>query len=96
MKKNISKVIIIGGGIAGAIAAYVCVKSNINTLWFAPKSEVEGAIQIPPNSIRALFGTDGTKNAVHGSDSNESASRELNFMFGNQVVAVQNNINYEK
>lgn len=22
-----------------------------------------------PNSIRALFGTDGTKNAVHGSDS---------------------------
>jgi nucleoside-diphosphate kinase len=35
-----------------------------------------------PNSIRALFGTDGSKNAVHGSDSNNSASRELNFMFG--------------
>ncbi len=54
MKKNISKVIIIGGGIAGAIAAYVCVKSNINTIWFAPKSEMGGAIQVPPNSIRAL------------------------------------------
>ena len=54
MKENISKVTIIGGGIAGAIAAYVCMKSNINTLWFAPKSEAEGAIQIPPNSIRAL------------------------------------------
>ena len=54
MKENISKVTIIGGGIAGAIAAYVCVKSNINTLWFAPKSNAEGAIQIPPNSIRAL------------------------------------------
>jgi len=54
MKENISKVIIIGGGIAGAIAAYVCVKSNINTIWFAPKSEVVGAIQVPPNSIRAL------------------------------------------
>ena len=33
MKENISKVTIIGGGIAGAIAAYVCVKSNINTLY---------------------------------------------------------------
>ena len=54
MKENISKVIIIGGGIAGAIAAYVCVKSNINTIWFAPKLEVKGAIQMPPNSIRAL------------------------------------------
>jgi nucleoside-diphosphate kinase len=30
-----------------------------------------------PNSIRAQFGTDSTKNACHGSDSNESASREL-------------------
>ena len=54
MKKNNSKVIIIGGGIAGAIAAYACVKSNINTIWFAPKSEMGGAIQVPPNSIRAL------------------------------------------
>ena len=54
MKENISKVTIIGGGIAGAIAAYVCVKSNINTIWFAPKSEAGGAIQMPPNSIRAL------------------------------------------
>lgn len=34
-----------------------------------------------PNSIRAMFGTDGTKNAVHGSDSTASASREINFFF---------------
>jgi len=37
-----------------------------------------------PNSIRGLFGTDGTKNAVHGSDSNESATRELEFWFGGE------------
>lgn len=35
-----------------------------------------------PNSIRALFGTDATKNAVHGSDSSVSAARELNYVFG--------------
>lgn len=33
-------------------------------------------------SIRALFGTDGTKNAVHGSDSPASAEREIKLVFG--------------
>lgn len=35
-----------------------------------------------PNSIRANFGTDNTKNACHGSDSDESARREIEFFFG--------------
>ena len=35
-----------------------------------------------PRSLRALFGSDGTKNAVHGSDSAQSAARELEFFFG--------------
>jgi nucleoside-diphosphate kinase len=39
------------------------------------------AKQEKPHSLRGLFGTDGTKNAVHGSDSEESARRELNFFF---------------
>ncbi|CAN0134169.1 unnamed protein product [Scytosiphon promiscuus] len=34
-----------------------------------------------PTSLRALYGTDGTKNAVHGSDSLASALRELDFCF---------------
>lgn len=34
-----------------------------------------------PNSIRARFGTDATRNACHGSDSIESARRELEFFF---------------
>ena len=33
------------------------------------------ARQQTPNSIRDLFGTDGSKNAVHGSDSSTSAER---------------------
>ena len=34
-----------------------------------------------PNSIRGRFGTDGTRNAAHGSDSAASAARELEFFF---------------
>ncbi|KAM4700417.1 nucleoside diphosphate kinase homolog 7 isoform 2-T2 [Discoglossus pictus] len=34
-----------------------------------------------PQSIRAKFGTDGTRNAAHGSDSIASAARELEFFF---------------
>ncbi|CAM9993678.1 unnamed protein product, partial [Sphacelaria rigidula] len=35
-----------------------------------------------PSSLRALYGTDGTKNAVHGSDSLASAFWEINFCLG--------------
>ena len=35
-----------------------------------------------PNSLRALYGSEGVRNACHGSDSVESAKRELNFFFG--------------
>lgn len=34
-----------------------------------------------PESLRALFGQEGVRNAVHGSDSIQSADRELNFFF---------------
>ena len=34
-----------------------------------------------PDSLRAKFGIDGTRNACHGSDSPASASRELSFIF---------------
>ena len=35
-----------------------------------------------PKSLRAQFGTDGSKNACHGSDSPKSARREIRLMFG--------------
>ncbi|KAK9720076.1 hypothetical protein K7432_004369 [Basidiobolus ranarum] len=42
----------------------------------------EKAREEAPNSIRALFGTDGSKNATHGSDSLESSAREIGIIFG--------------
>ncbi|KAI9348519.1 nucleoside diphosphate kinase [Obelidium mucronatum] len=38
-----------------------------------------------PQSIRALFGTDGLRNAVHGADSPAEAARQIGFFFGSEV-----------
>lgn len=60
------------------------VGENPVTAWrdlIGPTS-LEKAQSEAPYSIRAQFAEDGTKNAVHGSDSDESAARELEFVFG--------------
>lgn len=41
-----------------------------------------------PDSIRGKFGTDGTKNAVHGADSCASYQRESCFFFGDKCEPV--------
>ncbi|KAJ3290783.1 Thioredoxin domain-containing protein 3 [Rhizoclosmatium sp. JEL0117] len=46
------------------------------------------ARETAPHSIRALFGTDGSLNAVHGSDSPTSAEREIGVVFGGEVAGV--------
>lgn len=38
-------------------------------------------------SLRALYGSDGTRNATHGSDSPQSAAREIKFYFPNLQLA---------
>jgi len=38
-----------------------------------------------PNSLRALFGSEGVRNAVHASDSPQSAQREINFFFSENI-----------
>ncbi len=46
--------------------------------------EVMGATdskQAAPGTVRALFGTDIERNAIHGSDSPENAAREVGFFF---------------
>ena len=70
----------------GAIKAWRDLLGPTNTL--RAKEEA-------PDSIRAQFGTDGTRNACHGSDSPASASRELDFFFGTgspmSTSSLQNN-----
>merc|ERR1711931_453243 len=39
------------------------------------------AKELYPDSVRALFGKDNTRNAVHGSDSRISSAREIGFFF---------------
>lgn len=41
-----------------------------------------------PDSLRALFGTDASRNACHGSDSDASAERELDLFFGSSSPKV--------
>ena len=55
MKDKNYEFVIIGGGIAGAIAAYICSKLNKKVIWFSGNNNtLEGAIQVPPNSIKSL------------------------------------------
>ena len=39
-----------------------------------------------PGSIRAQFGTDLPRNAIHASDSQESAAREIDLIFGEYPI----------
>lgn len=41
-----------------------------------------------PESLRAKYGHDNTKNALHGSDSPVSAEREIKFMFSDSKCSL--------
>ena len=60
------------------------VKDNAIKEWrgLLGPTNTQKAKEEAPQSLRAQFGTDGTKNACHGSDAPESADRELDFFFG--------------
>ncbi len=49
-------------------------------------TDSEEARKVAPNSIRAKFGTDKGKNAIHASDSEESANYEIPFIFSSLEI----------
>ncbi|QDZ21196.1 nucleoside diphosphate kinase [Chloropicon primus] len=68
---------------SGPIYALCMSKIGAISAWRAlmgPTNSKE-AREIKPTSLRALYGTDNTKNACHGSDSTNSARREVLFYF---------------
>lgn len=66
------------------IVAMELIQKDAVKAWrnFIGPTTISEARQKAPNSIRALYGTEGPKNAVHGSDSTNSAQRELGLIFG--------------
>ena len=78
---------------SGPVLGMELVADNGIRRWreFMGPTVVDKAIANAPNSIRAHFGVPHSNrfNAVHGSDSEKSAERELNFFFGeNSPLAV--------
>ena len=66
------------------IYAMILTKTNAISDWrkLAGPTNSEKARESSPESIRAQFGTDGSQNAVHGSDGPLSATREIEIVFG--------------
>jgi len=70
---------------SGRIAAIELVAEGAISKWreLIGPTDSNTARTTAPNSIRAHFGTDGSQNAVHGSDAVGSAEQELSFFFSN-------------
>merc|ERR1711994_219219 len=68
---------------SGSIVALKLERENAIKTWrtVMGPTNFEVAKQEAPDSVRALYATNMTKNASHGSDSAESAKRELDFFF---------------
>jgi nucleoside diphosphate kinase homolog 5 len=73
---------------SGPIIAIELAKINAIQSWrdLIGPTNSEKAREIQPDSIRAIYGTDGQCNAVHGSDSEASAEREIRFFFNKSIV----------
>ena len=68
---------------SGPAVLMILAKADAISSWRAlmGPTDVELAKQQFPASIRALFGTNKTFNAAHGSDSANSARREIKYFF---------------
>ncbi|KAI9142275.1 nucleoside diphosphate kinase [Paraphysoderma sedebokerense] len=74
--------------ISGPIIVLCLYKDNSITEWrsLIGPTDSKKARETAPNSVRAQFGTDNQRNAVHGSDSDVNAEREIKFFFPNAPV----------
>jgi nucleoside diphosphate kinase len=76
---------------SGPCLALVLAKENAVTEWrdlIGPANSLQ-AKESAPKTIRALFGSDNRMNAVFGSDSQESANREMELFFGPEAKLLE-------
>jgi len=69
---------------SGPVLSLELTATDCVTKWRAllgPTNSFKAKAEVP-NSLRAIFGTDGQCNACHGADSDTSANRELGYFFG--------------
>ncbi len=66
---------------SGPIVALVLQKPNAIASWRKVIGPTRDAKTLKPESLRARWGIDTTRNGFHGSDSTASADREINFFF---------------
>ncbi|XP_059455850.1 probable nucleoside diphosphate kinase 5 isoform X1 [Corylus avellana] len=68
---------------SGPVLVMILEKENAITDWRAliGPTDTHKAKITHPHSIRAMCGLDSEKNCVHGSDSTQSAQREISFFF---------------
>lgn len=73
---------------SGPIIALVIARNQAITYWrelIGPTNTIK-ARQTHPDCLRAIYGTDDQRNALHGSDGCASAQREIRFFFPDSVV----------
>ncbi|KAH0786365.1 Nucleoside diphosphate kinase family protein [Histomonas meleagridis] len=78
---------------SGPIVAMELTGNNAISLWrqLIGPTNLETAKRESPNSLRAKYARNTTENFAHGSDSPESAQRELNLIFGQHSVDLVSN-----
>ncbi|KAJ9514602.1 hypothetical protein QJQ45_016351 [Haematococcus lacustris] len=73
---------------SGPVWALVLAKKDAIKAWrsLMGPTNCDTARKEAPRSLRAIYGTNGTYNATHGSDAPGSARREIKFFFPSQVL----------
>jgi len=68
---------------SGPISTHILARENAIAEWrkLMGATKVFKTIHDDPESIRGRFGLTDTRNSTHGSDSDETAKREINFFF---------------
>jgi nucleoside-diphosphate kinase len=68
---------------SGPISAHILARDDAIAQWrklMGPTRALQ-AMYKAPNCLRGIYGLSDTKNSVHGSDSDKSAKREIEFYF---------------